>query len=141
MVAVTAVLACAVWAFLPAQIPGAEAASPVAPAAPPGAPEPDRPGFDPGAFQARLWHAPAVPEVAPQPVESSREMAVALQLISLIESGDVLSAAIYDPAQDRMAIVKAGDAVGAYTIESITWDGVEIARDGRPQRLALREDR
>ena len=136
-----ALLASAVWAFLPTKVPSSDAASSATPLATPATLEPDRPRFDPSAFQARLWNAPPAPRVEPEPADTRREAALALQLISLIESGGTLSAAIYDPAQDRLAIVKAGDAVGAYTVESITRDGVEVARAGRAQRLALREDR
>ncbi len=96
--------------------------------------------LDPSAFSAKLWNPP--PEVSEE-VTVQRTVPrkpLRLQLVGIIDDGQALRAAVYDPDTDRLLILASGERVHQHTITSITADAVMLADDRVSHRLTLRRD-
>ncbi len=99
--------------------------------------------LDPSAFTAKLWNPPSPPAEVPEKVTVQRTVPpkpLRLQLVGIIDDGQTLRAAVYDPDTDRLLILASGERVLQHTITSITADAVMLV-DGRvSHRLTLRRD-
>lgn len=99
--------------------------------------------LDPSAFTAKLWNPPPPPPEVPEEVTVQRTVPrkpLRLQLVGIIDDGQTLRAAVYDPDTDRLLILASGDRVHQHTITSITAGAVMLV-DGRvSHRLTLRRD-
>ncbi len=101
--------------------------------------------FNAGAFAARIWDLPPQPSErppdAPSPQQKSTAPAIPpfrLQLIGIIsEDGRPLCAAFYDPDQDCLLLLHAGDAASGRTIASVDEAGVELLVGDRVERVVL----
>jgi hypothetical protein len=134
--------ACAVWAFRPLASSSAEAPRLQARDAPVLTDVIAPVDLDRTAFDALLWNpAPAEAGAAAGSPRGATRNAVRLTLVGVVEEGGVRTAALYDPAQDRLVLATTGDRIGAYTVRSVDADRVELATGRRTFLLRLREDR
>lgn len=89
--------------------------------------------------RVRLWNplplpATAQAEPAPEPPKPLRA-----QLIGIIEERGQLHAALYDPDEDRIVIVKEGESVKTLTVMAIKPRSVELFDGQSRHELRLKE--
>lgn len=135
-----ALAACTAWAWWPVPLGEVDRPSVGGEEASPGT-APAREVFNVGAFTAALWVEPPTEEAvaqAPPPPP-----AVRLELIGIVSRPDpatgepVLYAALHDPDQNRLHLVRSGDRLAGETIESVESGAVVLSINGRNARLAL----
>ena len=104
-------------------------------------PDSPRARFDKSAFTAKLWN-PRSPEVSNEVVAQRTvpSKLLRLQLVGIIDDGQSLRAAVYDPETDRLLILASGERVHHHTVTSITADAIELANGRSSHRLTLREE-
>lgn len=117
------------WAW---QAPVPPAPTLPAAAATAGGPAATAMAIDAAAWNVQLWR-PFTDE-APSAAPSAP---LALKLLSILQQGDGLTAAI-DPGNNAgLAYVKAGDSCNGFTVVRVESDGVVVRIDGRERRLEL----
>ena len=96
--------------------------------------------LDRSAFTAKLWNPP-LPEVSNEATAQRTipTKPLRLQLVGIIDDGQSLRAAVYDPETDRLLILASGERVQKHTVTSITADAIELANGRSSHRLTLRE--
>jgi hypothetical protein len=114
-------------------------------------PSAERLAFNTDAFNATLW-TPPPPPPAPVIAQKTPPLPLKLQLIGITRDTPVgggtpvLRAALYDPENDRMLIVAAGERVSVggtdrYTVASLTADTIELADGDTVRTLSLKDER
>lgn len=128
---------CAVWALWP--LPAVHVDTPRIEAGPP-APEPTRTvePLDTAAFRTPLWVAQPPPPPPPAPAPPPPPLR--LQLVAIVREGDVYKAALYDPDQDRLLVVGAGERIGSRLVEEVSAGEVTLKDGALTRTLALREE-
>ena len=100
--------------------------------------------LDAQAFDVMLWK-PLVdsPEQAPRAVvPASASRPFRLRLVGITREDGELFAALYDPDQDRLFVVRDGDRVARYRVEGVTLAGVTLSEGNAQRELLLqRRDR
>lgn len=114
--------------------------------------EPVSAALDPSVFSARLWTPPPpLPRLPPPPPESStaakpeatpQAAPLRLQLLAIIQEpdpqgGERFRAALYDPDQDVILIIAAGERIGTRTVRSVTARTVELVEGSSARTLEL----
>jgi len=92
-------------------------------------------------FDVELWHTPEVAEPvvekpAPQPTRVSLQL-MAITRASKDEQQQGRTAVIYDPDNDQIHSVRAGEKIGAYSVGQISDSSVELTDGRRVARLEL----
>ncbi len=98
------------------------------------------------AFGAPIWDPPPPPPKAPAPAPPPPPPPpVRLQLLGIACDGsvrpgepDAFLAALYDEAQDKVLVVKKGDAIGTAKVITVSIEAVELSDTYGTRRLALR---
>ncbi len=95
--------------------------------------------LDTQSFDVRLW-TPLVekPEEPPRTealVSASRPFR--LRLVGITREDGELFAALYDPDQDRLFVVRNGDSVARYRVEGVTLAGVTLSEGDAQRELLL----
>jgi hypothetical protein len=126
------------WAFWPV---GGIEAGPV-PGGPAASPSSDLPpaALDLAAFRAPLWVIPPPPPPPPPPpTPAPPPPPLKLQLLAVTRESpsDALVAVLYDPDQDKVVSVRAGERIGARTVQAIDAQSVTIADAAGPRTLLL----
>ena len=114
------------------------------PAAPPQVSDPtanqvsSRRPLDLAAFRTPIWVVPPPPPAPPAPPPPPPPLK--LQLIAITTEGEqhVPAALVYDPDQDKLLAIHAGDTIGGRKVEKITLDKVHIRDSAGERVLALR---
>ena len=95
------------------------------------------------AFEKQIWplREPVatpepVAEVKPPVPASVPQAKVNIQLLAIME-GQEPAAAVYDPASDRVLVLRAGDQVGLWTVRSVRESAMEIVHGERIEELRL----
>lgn len=99
------------------------------------------PGGDPlPGFARRFSPAPPPPEIAPTtPSGPAPEpiLAQRLQLLGIAREGDALVAALYDPEDDRVHLVRDGDTLADVEVRQVAERTVTLARGARTRTISL----
>jgi len=84
--------------------------------------------------------SPRPPEVArpPTPVASEAPIAQKIQLLGIARDGDQLVAALYDASDDRVHLVRDGEAVGDLRVRRVDSRSVVLAKGDRTRSLILK---
>ena len=97
---------------------------------------PDAPPLDARAFARRL--GPAPPPAPPLPAEPPARVAGAgIELLGIARDGDALVAALYDPRDDRIHLVRDGTAIGEVVVREVTELGVTLAEGSATRRVRM----
>lgn len=99
------------------------------------------------AFDAPVWVAPPQPEesVAERPSETVPSQQTRLQLIGIVSETDPTSgglihlAALFDPDSFEMHVVKSGDTIGGFSVETVEAGGVRLTEGGRQTWLEIED--
>jgi hypothetical protein len=129
--------ACAVWALWPLPAPHVEIPSFEAPPIE----QPQRkslPPLDLAAFRAPLWVAQPPPPALPAPTPPPPPLR--LQLVAIVQEHGAYKAALYDPDQDKLFIVGAGESVSGRTIEQVGSGAVTIRDGGLLRTVSLKSE-
>lgn len=134
----------ALWAFGPlGETRAAEGSGSALPQGEQGAATLVEDALDWQAFDVELWNTPSAPQAETpgasalgQPSRPFR-----LRLVGITKEEGELFAALYDPEQDQLFIVKNGARVSRYQVTKLTLAGVTLS-DGRGSReLLIQEPR
>lgn len=98
------------------------------------------PPLDARAFDTRIWNpreALALAVLDAERDEAAPPPHPSIDLIGIIDAGDVFRAALFEQAADRLRIANEGDVIEGHRIVAVTADHVEFTGGGSPWTLAL----
>lgn len=95
---------------------------------------------DRAAYEVALWNPPPPPPPPPVPPAPERIESLRLELVGIVVTEGQTIAAIYDPTDDRIHLVRDGESIGTRSIVRVTSTFAEIQDGRRTHRLALREE-
>ncbi|MEQ8764772.1 MAG: hypothetical protein RL885_12650 [Planctomycetota bacterium] len=98
-------------------------------------PAAEREALDAEAFEVELWNPPppeeedATANESVDPTSHDREIPISLELIAITE-GEETVAAVYDPKEDTLHLVRIGDTLQRFRVQAITANSLRL-HDGR----------
>ena len=103
--------------------------------------EPGRAPIDVNAFDRQLWFTPPPPPARKKSARSAAARTaprVQLQLVSVTSEKDGRTAALYDPARDRLHLVREGDRIHDQSVDRVELDRVRVSVRGQQVEIKMK---